>query len=303
MMRHLLIILLLPILPLNASADVRQADGSEPTLQQYEQALMFFSDSLINAGSEEQRAAASMQMIKVLSRALRKPGSFDYPFEQLQSVAIVRPADDKFRMLTWQLAFDNGTYRYYGVIQMNEPEPKIFPLVDYGSFYENPDSIIVDHDRWIGALYYNIIPQSAGKKTYYTLFGWNANNVISNKKLIDILWFDEEGKPKLGYPIFEMIKGVSPTRIIFEYKKDATMSLTYIPEELTIYYDHLVQLGGKETDFKFDQVPDGTLEGFVWKKGKWQQIEMIDYEKREEGDVPNVIEEQKQPLYRPLQPR
>lgn len=303
MMRHLLIILLFQMLPMNATAEVRQADTQEPTLQQYEQALMLFSDSLINASAEEQRAAASMQMIKVLSRALRKPGSFDYPFEQLQSVAIVRPDDNKFRILTWQLAFDNGTYRYYGVIQMNQSEPQIFPLVDYGSFYENPDSIIVDHDRWIGALYYNIIPQMAGKKTYYTLFGWNANNVISNKKLIDILWFDDEGKPKLGYPIFQMMKGQSPTRIIFEYKKDAAMSLTYIPEELTIYYDHLVQLGGKETDFKFDQVPDGTLEGFVWKKGKWQQIEMIQYEKREEGDVPNVIEERRQPLYRPLQPR
>jgi hypothetical protein len=303
MMRHLLILLTLPLLILDSFSEVGATDAQEPSLQQSEQALMIFSDSLINASTEEHRAAASMQMIKVLSRALRKPGSFDYPFEQLQSVAIVRPADKKFRILTWQLAFDNGTYRYYGVIQMNHPEPKIFPLVDYGSFYENPDSIIVDHDRWIGALYYNIIPQSAGKQTYYTLFGWNANNVISNKKLIDILWFDDEGKPKLGYPIFQMIKGGSPTRIIFEYKKDATMSLTYIPEELTIYYDHLVQLGGKETDFKFDQVPDGTLEGFVWKKGKWQQIEMIDYEKREVGDVPNVIEEQKQPLYRPLQPR
>jgi len=302
-MRYLLLLLILPSLCWNATAEVRPADAPEPTLQQYEQALLLFSDSLINASSEEQRAAASMQMIKVLSRALRQPGSFNYSFEQLESVAIVRPADSKFRILTWQLAFDNGTYRYYGVIQMNLPEPKIFPLVDYSSFYEKPDSIIVDHDRWIGALYYNIIPQVAGKKTYYTLFGWNANNVISNKKLIDILWFDDEGKPKLGYPIFQMIKGASPTRIIFEYKKDATMSLTYIPEETTIYYDHLVQLGGKETDFKFDQVPDGTIEGFIWKKGKWHQIEMIDYEKREDGDVPNVTKEQKQPLYRPLQPR
>jgi hypothetical protein len=273
------------------------------SIEQYEQALIFLSDSLVNARAEENRAAASMQMIKVLSKALRKPGSFDYPFGQLASVAVISPDDQQFRIFTWQLAFENGTHRYFGVIQMNLPEPVIFPLIDYGDFYEHPDSIIVDHDRWVGALYYKIIPQKAGKRTFYTLFGWDANNLISNKKIIEILWFDDMKQPKLGYPLFQMIKGQSPTRVIFEYKKDATMSLTYIPEESTIYHDHLVQLGGLTSDFKFNQVPDGTLEGFVWKKGKWQQIEMIDYEKREEGNVPNVIKEQKKPLYRPLQPR
>lgn len=283
----------------NALVDTSQMKA----LRAYQDSLMVSSDSLVNAILETERAAGSMKMIRYFSRALRLPGSYNFAFDSLSSVAIIKPDDNSFRIFTWQLAFDNGTNRYFGAIQTNEPTPRIFPLVDYGNFYEHADSIIVDHDRWIGALYYKIIPVKSGKNTYYTLFGWNANNLLSNKKIIDVLWFDETGKPKFGYPMFDMLKGKGPSRIIFEYKKDATLSLTYIPEESTIYYDHLVPLSGKTGEFNFDLVPDGTLEGFKLQKGRWKQVEMIDYEKREDGEAPNVVKEPTQPLYQPLPPR
>jgi hypothetical protein len=46
-------------------------------------------------------------------------------------------------------------------------------------------------------------------------------------------------------------------------------------------------------------VPDGTYEGFEWKKGKWKHIDMIDYEKRKDGDVPNVGKKNSFELYKP----
>jgi hypothetical protein len=272
-------------------------------IRAYHDSILVESDSLVNAWSDLNKSAASMKLIRYFSKALRVPGSYQYSFDSLSSIAILEPEDKLFRIFTWQLAYDNGTHRYYGVIQTNAPQPVLFPLVDYGTLYQHPDSIIVDHDRWIGALYYKIIPVKSGKTTYYTLFGWNGGNVLSNKKIIDVLWWDGEGKPRFGYPLFDMLKGKSPTRVILEYKDDASLSLSYIPEEQSIYYDHLVPLSGKQGDFKFDYVPDGTLEGFIWKKGKWKQLEIIDYEKRQDGQVPNVIKEQKQPLYRPLPPR
>lgn len=282
---------------------VKPAEGPHADLLAYERQLMVHSDSLINGLVEEHRSAASVQMIKAFSKALRMPGAFEHPFDSLSSIAVLPSPDRAFRIFTWQLAYDNGTHRYFGVIQMAGKEPQLFPLIDYSQFYENPDSVIVDHDRWIGALYYKIIPVKSGKQSFYTLFGWDANNVLSNKKVVEILWFDKDDRPKLGYPLFQLLKGKSPTRLIFEYKKDAIFSLTHIPEENMIYYDHLISLGGKPGDFKFDLVPDGTLEGLKWNKGKWQQVDMITYEKREDGDVPNVTKELAPPLYRPLPPR
>lgn len=272
-------------------------------LRAYHDSILVESDSLVNAWSELDKSAASMKLIKYFSKALRVQGAYEYSFDSLVSVAMLEPEDKQFRIFTWQLAYDNGTHRYFGVIQTNAPQPTLFPLVDYSSLYRHPDSIIVDHDRWIGALYYRIIPVKSGKTTYYTLFGWNAGTVLSNKKVIDVMWWDDAGKPRFGYPLFEMLKGKGPSRVILEYKKDASLSLSYIPEEQSIYYDHLVPLSGKQGDFKFDHVPDGTLEGFAWKKGKWRQVEIIDYEKRQDGQAPNVTEEQRQPLYQPLPPR
>jgi len=269
----------------------------------YNDSLKVYNDSLVNAMAETERTGAAMKIIKTFSRVLREEGAYQYTFDSLTSIAVVTPEDNKFRIFTWQVAFDNGTYRYFGVIQSNETKPKLQPLVDYGSLYEHPDSIIVDADRWIGALYYRIIPAKVGKKTYYTLFGWDANNVRTNKKLIDILWFDEDGKAKLGYPLFDMDKEKSPCRVILEYKKDATLSLSYYPEEKQIYYDHLVSLSGSTDPIAIDKVPDGTLEGFKWEKGKWRKINLIEYQRRENGDVPNVIKEQTKRLYQPLPPR
>ncbi|HUH73125.1 MAG TPA: hypothetical protein VLZ75_01840 [Chitinophagales bacterium] len=273
------------------------------SLKVYHDSLKVFNFQLINDSTETQRSAAAMKIIKVLSKALREQGSFNYKFDSLNSIAIMEPEDKKFRIFTWQLAFDNGTYRYFGVIQSNETQPQLQPLVDYTDFYDHIDSIIVDADRWIGALYYQIIPMKVGKTTYYTLFGWDGNNIRTNKKYIDVLWFDKEGKAKFGYPIFNMLKGKSPTRIVFEYKKDAALSISFYPEIKQIYYDHLVSLSGNTDASAIDLVPDGTLESFEWAKGKWKQINMVEYQRRENGDVPNVIKEQTKPLYQPLRPR
>lgn len=273
------------------------------SLKTYQDSLKIYNYQLVNDSLEGGRSAAAMKIIKVLSRALREEGSFNYKFDSLNSIAIMEPEDKKFRIFTWQLAFDNGTYRYFGVIQSNEPQPKLQPLVDYSDFYDHIDSIIVDADRWVGALYYQIVPMKVGRNTYYTLFGWDGNNVRTNKKYIDVLWFDKDGKAKFGYPIFNMLKGKDPTRIVFEYKKDAAMSISYYPELKQIYYDHLVSLSGNTDAMSIDLVPDGTLESFEWSKGKWKQVNMVEYQRRENGDVPNVIKEQTKPLYQPLRPR
>jgi hypothetical protein len=238
-------------------------------------------------------------MIRTLKTALSKPGSYDYAFDSMPSISVLQADDKSFRIFTWQCKLTDEAYRYYGVIQTGGKSPKLYPLVDYSEFYENPDSIIVDADRWIGALYYNIIKVKAGKKSFYTLFGWDDNNSMSSKKYIDILWFDKSGMPKFGYPLFKPENGKSPTRVILEYKNEASMSLNYYPEESKILFDHTVPLSGIEEGFYFNYVPDGTMDGYQWKNGLWEFINNIPYEKLEDGEAPVSPHKPTPKLYQP----
>lgn len=283
----------------NTSVD----QGGDIPIEVYHDSLMVYNHLLVNGTTEETRARASYEIIKSFSRALRKKNAFDYHFDSLTSISILTPEDQQFKIFTWQLELDNGTNRYFGVIQSNDEIPKLQPLVDYGEFYEDASSVIVDADRWIGALYYNIIPYHYKKVTYYALLGWDANNAVTNKKYIEILWFDSAGKAKFGYPAFETKEKNELCRYILEYRKDAALSLNYYPNEKKIYFDHLVPMSGNEEAGAYEMVPDGTIEAFELKKGKWHHVDMIDYERLEDGEAPNVSEKQKKPLYQPLQKR
>lgn len=288
----------------NKSSDTPPVIPNLQQLKVYNDSLKVYNDQLVNAANDTLRSAAALKIIKTFSKALRQEGSFHYEFDSLNSIAILTPDDKKFRIFTWQLMFDNGHHRYFGVIQSNDNKPTLQPLVDYGDYYKHVDSVIVDADRWIGALYYQIIPKKSGKTTYYTLLGWDANNPSSNKKLIEILWFDKDNKAKFGFPLFEMAEGKTPCRVVLEYKKDASLSLNYYADIQQIYFDHLTSLSGGLNPIEVDNVPDGTLEAFQWNKGKWRYVDIVDYERRKNGDVPNVIsEEQKRQLYQPLPPR
>lgn len=302
------VVLLLSLSILNLKGQNKSSGYQIPVesliqLKSYNDSLKLYNHALINEASEELRSAAAMKIIRTFSKALRLEGAFHYQFDSLSSIAILTPEDKKIRIFTWQLEFDNGTYRYFGVIQSNDAQPKLQPLVDYGDFYEHLDAVIVDADRWIGALYYQIIPFKSGKSTYYALLGWDGNNVLTNRKYIDILWFDKEGKAKFGYPVFEMEDEKNLSRIVLEYKKDAVLSLSYYPEEKQIYFDHLVSLSGNEEPDAFDKVPDGTIEAFRLVKGKWRHVNIIEYQRRQNGEVPNVIKGQTKQLYRPQQKR
>ena len=305
-MRKLFTIILILFSSLNILKAQEKDFVSETTrlLNTYHDSLQLYENALISGQTEALRSAASYKMIKILSKALRLENSFSYDFDSLKSIAVLTPEDHQFRIFTWQLAFDNGTYRYFGVIQSNNPIPKLQPLVDYSDFYENPQQVIVDANRWIGTLYYKIIPVKKENTTYYTLLGWDGNNTITNKKIIDILWFDEAGSAKFGYPLFKTGKKNTITRFVLEYKKDAVASLTYYPKIQQIFFDHLTSLSGNKDPDAYDKVPDGTLEAFEWKKGMWQHIETVDYQKREDGEAPNVIKDKQKPqLYQPLPKR
>ena len=167
----------------------------------------------------------------------------------------------------------DGSYRYYGAIQMNSVDLKLTALADFSPLIKVPQDTTTDNRTWYGAQYYNIIPVNA-PIPYYVLLGWKGNNVESTKKVIETLWF-KDGKPQFGLPVFAE-KGKSLKRVIFEYSAQASMLLRYIPEQNLIVFDNLVSPDAKTKNKPETFGPDLSYDGFKLKNGKWVYIDNLD---------------------------
>ena len=151
---------------LAAQASAQAGLQSLDSLKRFERELAAIGFRIVNDSSQDQRADACFKFIPKLVEALKMKGSFEYPFDSLQTVSILNPSDNSFRIFTWQLRWGNGLLRHYGAIQMNTPgKLTLFPLFDYSDSLENVTNKILDTETWFGALYYNIYEfKNKGKK-------------------------------------------------------------------------------------------------------------------------------------------
>jgi hypothetical protein len=200
-------------------------------------------------------------------------------------VSKVYPQDSTFRILTWQLHYPKGKFRYFGVIQFKSQKLKIIPLKDLRDTLPYRTQKTLTPENWYGCRYYNIVQHVVDKKPVYTLFGFEASSFLSRRKLIDVLTFDDNGNPKFGAPIFHFKYNDSTThtkmldtfsRFFIEYKWDASVKMNYDPEMDLIVYDHLAPPNGAQgKGAEFAYVQDGTYEGFKWFKNRWQWVEKV----------------------------
>lgn len=285
-----------------ATSFISKAQLTADELQQmklYEDTIRQYGDTLINSYTQENRTIASYRIIKTLTKALRTPHSFYYKWDESLPWKILMPEDGSFKIFTWYDRNDEDIYRFFGTIQLKSDTLKMFPLIDYSDFTDHQEDINVDNTNWLGAMYYGIKTVKDKKKTYYTLFGWDGNNSTSNRKILEILSFNKKGLPRFGAPIIDMGNGKILNRFILDYAEDAGITLNFNNVEQKIMYDHIKPNGEDMEGFFGNYIPDGTYEGFEWKKGKWKHVDNIEYEKRKEGDVPNVGKKESFDLYKP----
>lgn len=296
MVKNIFLLLLLVI-----SGSCVQAQRLNPAgyalLQQQQDSLQYLSQQTFGGKDEDTRQKACDQLIPTLVHALKTPYSFYFPFDSLKTVSTQYPKDSTFRIFTWALEKDNGFYRHYGAIQMNtkDGQLKLFPLFDNSDYAANVDTV-GDNKAWFGCLYYNISQQHFFNQEYYTLFGWDANNLRSQKKVMEMLRF-KNGRPVFGGPFFSFAEDSVPkrtqNRFIIEYKKDASATLNYNAEMDMVVYDHLISQTD-EPGKKYTYVPDMDYEGFKWKAGKWVHVNKVFNDALPQGKVP---------VQQPLDPR
>ncbi len=255
------------------------SNSATQKLRSYQDTLKGLSYKIVNDSLEPQRYNASYQFIKTLVSALKVPYSFNFPFDSLRSISIQSSSDKRFRIFSWHVMNADGSYRYYGTVQMNNPDGKLqmYPLVDYTSSFKNAADTITTNDRWYGSQYYRIIPVINNVKTpYYILLGWKGNTTKSTRKVIDVIYF-KDNKAYFGMPVFDGDKD-NPTkkRAIFEYDRRASMVLNYDPKTSTIIFDHLAPPDDKLKG-RFELYgPDFSYDGYKLSNGRWKLMEDIE---------------------------
>ncbi|MBS1772029.1 MAG: hypothetical protein JST82_04160 [Bacteroidetes bacterium] len=253
----------------------------QTTLQQLrtmEDSLVVLADSFYNPNIlPDERPFTNERFIKHLIRALKVADSYNYPFDSLATrINILSSPDNTFRMFNWSVSSEEMNMRYYCAIQLKDEQLKLYGLVDIsGDIAKTSEDTVLSNGKWYGALYYKIIPHDVDGKTYYTLIGKNSAGVLTNRKVLDPMYFADNG-PVFGAPIFNIRSQARPTerinRYVIEYKKQSQASMNWDPELNVICFDRLVS-ETNDPARKYTYVPSGQYDGFRWIDGYWTLIQ------------------------------
>lgn len=256
-------------------------------LEVMEDSLAVFAYGMLTDTSADRRFLYCRTFIPLLVETLKTPHSFDYPFSELESISIQYPPDSSFRIFTWQLYVDADDYRYFGSIQFNQENLKLIPLVDRSFQVEDLEQDVLFPESWYGSVYYNIREAKGPQGTYYLLFGFDAYEFFRKRKVVDVLSFDQEGKPYFGMPVFR--KEGSPqtkNRLLLEYYAEASVRLNYDEMLELLMYDHLIEMQGPANAGPV-MVPDGSYEAYqLGADGYWYHQDKVFDQISEEAPRP-----------------
>lgn len=226
---------------------------------------------------------------------LNTPNSFNTQLDSVSYLGDLYSPDGEFRIITWNIGYKDMTNDYFAFVQkktknkstvwfeLKDKSAQQFRTIDFKNF---------NHKNWFGALYYEIVPFKHKRKNYYILLGWDGNNKMSNKKIIEVLYFDRKNQPRFGANVFKS-EGKSKKRIVLQYTKDAFVSLRYHPKKKTIIFDHLRPIKPELEGMYEFYAPDLSYDGYKLKGGKWVLVEAIDVygKKQEKYNDPRTIKE------------
>jgi hypothetical protein len=290
--KHLIILMGVFFVSLSCLAQHSDDRGRTILLPAYEDSLIHLGNKFINDENELERINANAMFIKTLVSALKVQNSFLYPFDSLKSVTIINSPDNRFRIISWHLQYEDGSYRFYGTVQINTGGGlKMFPLNDYSADIKNPEDTVADGRHWYGAQYYRIVPVYS-PKLYYVLLGWKGYTVNSTKKVIEVMSFQDD-QPVFGLNIFDG-NGKSRKRVVFEYTRQASMLLKYDQDREVIVFDHLSPPDPKLKTQPSTFGPDLSYSGYKFKNGHWAYVEELDMRNLPESHDSQFVDPKKQ---------
>ncbi len=248
---------------------------AQTKVERYQDSLKNLGYIITNDTVQEHRVQANYKFIKTLVEALKERNSFNTSFSSLSDFISIKKSDDsKFRVMTWFVQNNDGTYRYYGALQMNNPNQlELYPLVDNTQnlrLVSDLADTTLATNQWYGAVYYHILPVLGIKDPYYILFGWKGESLQNSGKVIETLSF-KDGRPIFGTAVLEdgPKSNHYAKRIVFHYVRDANMMLRYVKDDKLIVFDHLVAQSEQSDPTTNLLAPDLSYDGYKFRFGKW----------------------------------
>lgn len=226
------------------------------------------------AQRDDERDSISDAIKKDLRTVLEANDAFTADLSDLPMSRVDAP-DGKFRLLTWNLAQNDGSFRYEGFLLVQDKNRRVlYELRDMTGKIVQPASKKLGADNWYGALYYAVIPPPDKKTTFYTLLGWKGVSKVETQKVIEILSFNGP-VPTFGGLVFNEGK-VKSARKIFGFSFQTSMSLKWDGPNKAIVFDHLAPMKPEFAGQPALMGPDLSFDAFVWYKGKWSFLQDVD---------------------------
>ncbi len=235
--------------------------------------LRILFDKLLYAYDDEVKDSLNSVIIK-------KTGNFAVNNDDIEvlkgigNMSVSVSEDKKFFVITWAIRYSDNNYKYFGYVKYYENDFGRYSvdfLNDKSDEIVNPEMQVLGTDNWYGALYYKLITKKYKKKRYYYLLGWDGNNDLTTRKLIDVFYLNENKDPVFGKAVFESESGIK-YRCIFEYREGIAMSLRYDKKKDLIIWDHLSpSKPSLKGHFEY-YGPDLTYDALYYDKGIWKYI-------------------------------
>ena len=229
--------------------------------------IELLASQLLSNILDEEKLEINLQLKEIIQNELTKEAAFSFKFDKVKSVSILTPPDSSFRIFNWQIAYSDGTHSYEcGILKRNSDQTKEFYFLSETNRTDiDLEKFIANREEWVGALYYEIIEKKNRFQSYYTLLAWEGNDLLVNKKFIDVLWFNKAGEIQFGAPIFKSNTSTK-NRVVFKFGGQNSMRLLSRPSINRILFDHL-------------SPPSSTLEGVYEYYGSDLSYDAYDLEK------------------------
>lgn len=243
-----------------------------------EDSVNHYLNQIATAPENHEKLEAHHHLNRLLSQQLLKPEVFRYNFAGVQNMAVLNDFANNLRTFSWYVPLKSEAPQYGAIIATYNPK-KDFCTVH--SFQQKETATLTEfatysEKSWPGVLFFKMVPM--GKRAdYYLLFGWEANDDLSDRKIVEVLHFSS-GKPRLGKPIFSA-EGKSQSRLVYEYREGSVFSVDYYPETDMIVYDNLGPPHPSLEDKRAHYVPLGSFGGYKRGKNKWEHQSEVDFKR------------------------
>ena len=136
-------------------------------LDEVEQQLSALSKEVLLHQDLSHKIKQNKAFSRLLIETLKRPESYEYDFDSLKTISILRAGDNSFRLFTWHIVDRNRRevrgeqYHYYfGLVQRRYQEPGkevrylVIPLLEMPQISGGVENEILSNERWLGAQYY-----------------------------------------------------------------------------------------------------------------------------------------------------